>query len=183
MPEPPDDATLVAQAKRGNSAALAEIYERHHGAVFRYVFYRVGDEATAEDLTATVFVRVVESIDRYVHRGRPLLAWLYTIARNAVIDHHRKAGPPDALPLDERLLEADDDVDEELDKALTRRRLTVALSHLTEDQRQVIVLKFVEGLSNEDVATMLGKTVGAVKALQHRALAALHRLLVADRSL
>jgi RNA polymerase sigma-70 factor (ECF subfamily) len=177
-----DEASLVARAQQGDSAAVAEIYERHHAAIYRYALYRVGDEATAEDLTAAVFVRVVESIDGFVYRGRPLLTWLYTIARNAVIDHHRRVGAVGTVSLDERLLDGRQDVEQSVEKALTIRQLAAAMGHLTDDQRQVILLKFVEGMSNEEVATILGKRVGAVKSLQHRALAALQRFLVASES-
>jgi len=177
-----DEGRLVARAKRGDSSAVAEIYTRHHAAVYRYVYYRVSDESLAEDLTATVFVRMVESIDRFQYRDRPLLTWLYTIARNAVIDHHRRDGAVGTIPLDERLLESDHDVERAVDRALSRQRLAKAMSHLTEDQRQVILLKFIEGLSNEQAAEILCKTIGAVKSLQHRALAALERALTAELS-
>ncbi|HUW96216.1 MAG TPA: sigma-70 family RNA polymerase sigma factor [Anaerolineae bacterium] len=172
-----DDAKLVALAQRGDRSAIAEIYERHHSAIYRYIYYRVGDTATAEDLTGTVFVRVVEHLDGFVYRGRPLLSWLYTIARNVVVDHHRRTSGPIILPLDERLLTGAVDVERAAERALAQRQLAAALSRLTEDQRQVILLKFIEEMSNEEVADVLGKTVGAVKSLQHRALAALHRVL------
>jgi RNA polymerase sigma-70 factor (ECF subfamily) len=177
MPAPSDDANLVARARQGDRGALAEIYERHHSAIYRYVFYRVGDVPTAEDLTGTVFVRVVENIDSFVYRGRPILSWLYTIARNVVVDFHRRGAGQTALPLDESLTTGATDVEQAAELALTQRRLASALSHLTEDQRQVILLKFVEGMSNEQVSQVMGKTVGGVKSLQHRALAALARVL------
>jgi len=180
MPPPSDDAKLVARAQQGDRAAIAEIYERHYSAIYRYVFYRVGDAPTAEDLTGTIFVRVVENIDSFVYRGRPILSWLYTIARNVVVDFHRRGAGQATLPLDESLMTGGEDVEQAADRALTQRRLAAALSHLTEDQRQVILLKFVEGMSNEEVAQMVGKTVGSVKSLQHRALAALHRALGGD---
>jgi RNA polymerase sigma-70 factor (ECF subfamily) len=180
MPPPSDDAQLVARAQRGDRAAIAEIYERHHSAIYRYVFYRVGDASTAEDLTSTVFVRVVEKIDTFVYRGRPLLSWLYTIARNVVIDAHRRGAGQAQLPLDDRVMTGSEDVEAVAERALTQRRLAAALRHLSEDQRQVILLKFVEGLSNEEVAEMMGKTVGAVKSMQHRGLASLGRALGGD---
>jgi RNA polymerase sigma-70 factor (ECF subfamily) len=175
-----DEIRLIQQAKKGDPAAFAEIYDRHQPAIYRYIFYRVGDAATAEDLTSEVFVRLVERIDRFTYRGRPLLAWLYTIARNLVADHHRRAGQPSPLPLDERLMAGTADPEETVARRLTQQRLVAAIAHLTEDQRQVLLLRFVEGLDNETVARLLGKSVGAVKALQHRALAALRRILERD---
>ena len=175
-----NDARMVSRAQQGDQAAIAEIYERHHAAIYRYVFYRVGDVATAEDLTGAVFVRVVENIDRFVYRGRPLLTWLYTIARNVVVDHHRRTGGPVIVPLDERLESGAADVERAAERALTQQRLAHALSRLTEDQRQVIVLKFIEEMSNDETAETMAKTVGAVKSLQHRGLAALQRILADD---
>lgn len=177
MNERSDEARLIQRAKQGDADAFAEIYERHRLRVFNYVFYRVHHLATAEDLTGEVFVRLVESIERFEYRGRPLLTWLYTIARNAVIDHQRRAGRAEMLPLDERRVIGDDEVQEAAERALTQTRLARALEHLTEDQRQVIILKFIEGMSNDEVASIVGKSVGAVKALQHRGLAALRRFL------
>ena len=174
---PNDEAQLIQRAQRGDPAAFTEIYDRHQPAVYRYIYYRVSDIATAEDLTSDVFVRLVEKIDRFTYRGRPLLAWLYTIARNLVTDHHRRIGQATMLPLDEQLVAETDDLEQAAERGLAQRRLAAALPHLTEDQRQVIILKFIEGQSNAEVARILGRPVGAVKSLQHRALAALRRIL------
>jgi len=172
-----DEARLIQRAKEGDPAAFAEIYDRYQPAIYRYAFYRVGDVATAEDLTSEVFVRLVEKIDRFTYRGRPLLAWLYTIARNLVTDYRRHAGRSLPLPLAEQLEAGTAEPEEAVERMLTQGRLVAAIACLTEDQRQVILLKFIEGLDNEAVARTLGKSVGAVKALQHRALAALRRTL------
>jgi RNA polymerase sigma-70 factor (ECF subfamily) len=172
-----DEIRLIQRAKQGDPTAFSEIYDRHRPAIYRYIFYQVGNAAVAEDLTGEVFVRLVEKIDGFKYRGRPLLAWLYTIARNLVTDHHRRAARPEALPLDMQLETGMASLDENVEYRLTQRRLVAAVIGLTGDQRQVILLKFVEGLDNETVAQVLGKSVGAVKILQHRALAALRRTL------
>ena len=172
-----DEASLIQRAKNGEPAAFAEIYDLHQPTIYRYIFYHVGDVATAEDLTSEVFVRLVERIDSFTYRGRPLLAWLYTIARNLVMDYHRRAGRSLLLSLDEQLVAGTPDPEEAVEHTLTQRRLAAAIACLTDDQRQVILLKFVEGLDGETVARTLGKSVGAVKSLQHRALAALRRIL------
>jgi RNA polymerase sigma-70 factor (ECF subfamily) len=172
-----EEARLIQRAKKGDSAAFAEIYDRHQPAIYRYIFYRVSDQATAEDLTGEVFVRLVERIGRFTYRGRPLLAWLYTIARNLVTDHHRRTGQSSVIPLEERLIADTLDQEETVVQRLTQQRLVRAIAHLTEDQRQVILLKFFEGLDNEATACTMGKSVGAIKALQHRALIALRRVL------
>lgn len=172
---PGDEAELLRKAKEGDAAAFSELYTRHHGAVYRYIYYRVADSGTAEDLASDVFVRLVERIDRYRYRGRPILAWLYTIARNLVIDHERRAGRRPTVPLVERDAEnlADGGWDE--DQFLTGQMLVGCLEGLTEAQRRVILLKFVEGYDNDAIARILRKPIGAVKSLQHRALAALRR--------
>jgi len=172
-----DEARLIQRAKEGDPAAFAKIYDQHQPAIYRYIFYRVGDVATAEDLTGEVFVRLVEKSDHLTYQGRPLLAWLYTIARNLVTDYYRRAGQVTVLPLDEGLVSSTTSLEDASEYTLTQQRLAAALTLLTEDQRQVVMLKFFEGLDNETVARMLDKSVGAVKALQHRALAALRRIL------
>ncbi|HUV88383.1 MAG TPA: sigma-70 family RNA polymerase sigma factor [Anaerolineae bacterium] len=174
-----DEAQLLQRAKEGDPAAFAEIYDLYQPLIYRYVSYRVDDAGTAEDLTGEVFVRLIEKIDRFTYRGLPLLAWLYTIARNLVADHHRHAGQSVSLALEEHLAADTTDPEEAADHTLMRRRLASAMAFLTEDQRQVISLKFVEDLDNAAVARILGKSVGAIKALQHRALAVLQRALEA----
>jgi RNA polymerase sigma-70 factor (ECF subfamily) len=174
-----DDAALVARAKQGDREAVADIYERYQPAVYRYVYFRVGDEPSAEDLTATVFVRVVEKLDSYRHKGRPLLAWLYTIARNVVIDHHRRSGSSTVVPLDQELVDESRSVERAVDQWLTQRQLAAAMADLTEEQRQVIILRFIEGMTCKEVGRVLDKSTGAVKSLQHRGLAALARVLEA----
>ena len=174
---PDDEAKLIQRAKQGDPVAFAEIYERCQPLIYRYIFYQLGDAATAEDLTSEVFIRLVEKIDRFTYRGRPLLAWLYTIARNLVTDHHRRTKQVQPLESDMQLAADTIDVEGSVLGKLTQRRLTIAITHLTEDQRQVILLRFIEGLDNATVATMLGKSVNSIKALQHRALDSLRRIL------
>jgi RNA polymerase sigma-70 factor (ECF subfamily) len=171
-----EEAELIQRAKNGESAAFSEIYDRHQPAIYRYIFYRVSTEAVAEDLTSEVFVRMVDGIDDFTYQGRPLLAWLYTIARNLVNDHHRSAGRGEMVPLDESLEASVPDPEGAADLALNQRRLAAALDQLTEGQRQVLMLKFIEELDNRTVAQVLNKSYGAVKALQHRGLASLRRI-------
>ena len=177
MTKSDDEARLIKRAQQGDADAFAEIYELHQPAVYRYVYYRVGNVATAEDLAAVVFTRVVEGIDKYRYRGRPLLAWLYTIARNAVIDHQRRSARDVTVPLDNHVADESVDAERAAERALSQQQLTAAMTHLTEDQRQVIMLRFIEEMTSEQVAEVLGKSTGAIKALQHRALAALRRHL------
>ena len=175
-----DEANLVKRAKRGDSAAFAEIYDRCQPAIYRYVYYQVNDAAVAEDLTGEVFVRLVEKIDRFTYRGRPLLAWLYTIARNLVTDHRRRAKHAYPLELESQPIADTIDVESTVEHSLAQLRLLDAIKRLTDDQRQVILLKFIEGADNATTAHVLGKSINAVKALQHRGLASLRRILEQD---
>jgi RNA polymerase sigma-70 factor (ECF subfamily) len=167
---------LIRRAKDGDPDAFAEIYDTHQPAIYRYICYRVGSDAVAEDLTSECFVRLVEHIDGFTYRGRPLLAWLYTIARNLVNDHHRRASRAELVDLDETLQADGEDPEHVANRALDRRRLAEALDQLTDDQCQVIILRFFDGLDNRTVAQITGRSYGAVKALQHRGLASLRRV-------
>ena len=175
-----DEAQLIRQAKQGDPAAFTAIYDRCQPAIYRYILRQVSDVTTAEDLTGEVFVRMVEKIEQFTYRGHPILSWLYTIARNLVNDYHRRAGRVQYTLPSEPLTSREIDPEDAVARRLTEDQLQAAIAQLTESQRQVILLKFIEGLDNETVAVTLGKTVGAVKSLQHRALAALRRILTAD---
>lgn len=172
-----DERELIRRAQEYDSRALAEIYERYYQAIYNYIFYRVSDDSLAEDLTAEVFLKALEAIESFAFRGVPFSAWLYRIAGNLVIDHFRRQPKQPSLPLEETQIFSDENPIDVLERGLTQQELRRALDGLTEDQKQVIILKFVDGLSNTEVARVLGKTEGAIKSLQHRALAALARRL------
>jgi RNA polymerase sigma-70 factor (ECF subfamily) len=178
------DAELVRRAKDGDESALVEIYNQCQAPIYRYVYYRVGSAALAEELTAEVFVRLVDKIGTFREQGRPILAWLYAIAHNLVADHQRREGRAAWFPLDEAMA-ADEDgqPSQVVEVRETQSYILAALETLTEPQRQVILMKFMEARSNAEVAAILGKDEGAVKSLQHRALAALRRTLLAGRKI
>jgi len=170
-----EEVRLIRRAKRGDPAAFAEIYDRHHPAIYRYILFQVGDGATAEDLAGEVFVRLVEKIDRVAYRGRPLLAWLYTIASNLVADHQGRNGRATTVPLDQGLVANPVDQDA-AGLTASQRRLAAALQELTEAQRQVVALKLFEELDNQTVATIVDESVDALNSLQHQGLATLRRV-------
>jgi RNA polymerase sigma-70 factor (ECF subfamily) len=172
-PQGQDELDLIARAQAYDPEAFSEIYDAYYGGIYKYIYYRVGDQVLAEDLAAEVFVRAMDSIDTYNFRGVPFSAWLYRIANNLVVDHFRRQPSQPVLPLEEKMI-GDADA---LEMAFTQQALRKALSELTEEQKQVIILKFIDGLTNYEVAEVLGKTEGAVKSLQHRALATLGRLM------
>lgn len=171
------EARLVRQARQGDRAAFGALYRQHVAAIYRYCWLHTGGpQAAAEDLTSSVFLRAWQSIGRYEERGRPLLAWLHTIARNLVTDYLRLRGRAESL--DEALPAAAsaDDVDLRIEHETLRN----ALAQLTEEQRQVVTYRFVLGYSGEETAAAMGKKAGAVRALQLRALQSLRALLERD---
>lgn len=151
-----------------------EIYDANAPRIYRYIYHRLGNQALAQDLTSEVFIRWLGT------RTTPdnLPAFLYRIAHNLVVDHLRR-NPP-AGPLDENMAAGHGDPVQSAELDVERSRVRRALRRLTPEQEQVIVLKFLEGLSNEEIAQVVGKPVGAVKALQHRAMANLRLLLAED---
>lgn len=170
-----DETDLIQRAKALDEAALATLYERYYQGIYRYVYYRVSDSALAEDLCGDIFLKMLHGITSYSIQGIPFSAWLYRIARNRVIDHLRRQPAKADLPLDEARVESIEAEDNALEGALSRDELVKALRVLTEEQKQVILLKFVEDMDNLTIAAVLGKTEGAVKSLQHRALDSLRR--------
>ena len=174
-----DESQLIQRAQQGDLTALSELYNLHVDRIYQYVRYRTGDDQTAEDITAEVFLRAIESLDRYSDQGSPFIAWLYRIASARVIDYWRSSKRQQTAPLDDPLLQDDlVDTDDAIDiDFLQHQSLQTALQQLTDDQQNVIILKFLQGLSNAEIAQVVGKTEGAVKALQRRALEALARLL------
>jgi RNA polymerase sigma-70 factor (ECF subfamily) len=178
-PARPNVRLLVERAQDGDRAALEELYVLHFDRIYSYLHVSVGNRHDAEDLTEQTFLKMLESIDRFVWRRAPFSAWLFRIAHNLAMDHFRagRRWQPEAEPPEPNELEAS--AEEDAFAALARERVLELVELLSPEQRQVVTLKFVFDFSNADVATVLGKTEGAVKALQHRALAALERSLVA----
>ena len=177
-----NETGLIQRARQGDTEAVGAIYARYHPDVFTYIYYRVSDQDCAEDLTAEVFVRMITKLPDYIEHGHPILAWLYTIARNLVIDHYRTSKERQSMPLDESLIagESGHPVNETEDH-LAQDCLAKAMLELTEEQRQVILLKIVEDREIAEVSTILGRNERAIRSLQHRALAALHRSMQKER--
>lgn len=170
------EAQLVEAARALGEEAWAEIYRRHAQQVYGYIYFRLGDQHTAEDLTADVFVKAIAGIKSYAYRGTPLLAWLYRIAHNVTVDYRKAA----ARHMQHFSAAPADDVEEREDALAMlddRSDMLSAIRALTEEQQQVILLRFYQGLSNAEVAAVMGKPEGAVKALQSRGLRSLRRML------
>jgi RNA polymerase sigma-70 factor (ECF subfamily) len=171
----PVDTDLLTRVCAREPAALAELYDRFAPLVYAYIYRRVGERQLAEDLAADVFVRALAALQHGHFASVSIQAWLYRLAHNRVVDHYRRNRRAPLAPLDEAV-PAPDDVPEAAGRRSDQAWVRAALPRLTDEQQQIIALRFGEGLSAADVASALGKTEEAIRALQHRALAALRRL-------
>jgi len=171
-------ARLVERGKQGNREALEELYLIHFDRIYSYLHMSVGNRHDAEDLTTQVFVKMLESIGKFRWRSAPFSAWLFRIAHNLAMDHFRanKRWQPE-----EEVPEPDPGdgsaAEEEALEAIGRQSMLELIEKLSHEQQQVLTLKFVFNFSNAEAATILDKTEGAIKSLQHRALASLQRQL------
>jgi RNA polymerase sigma-70 factor (ECF subfamily) len=172
-----EERALVQRAIRHDREAFARLYDRFVDKIFRYIYYKVGTRAEAEDLTAQVFMKAWEAIGHYQWMDRPFAAWLYRIAHNIVVDYfrtRRDVSSLDEMPFIEEENAAS--LEELTQQHMTADVLRRAISRLTQDQQRVIILRFLEGYSTEQVAQILDKQPGAVRTLQHRALAGLSNI-------
>jgi RNA polymerase sigma-70 factor, ECF subfamily len=169
------DDELLAQASQGNQEAFGQLYEKYIGRIYNYVYYRTGNSQDAEDLTARVFYRAMGHIHTYHNRGLPFSAWLYRIAHNLVANWHRDNSRRQEIPLDDGFMsfQRNDHPELELVHQEDRDRLFVVLRNLTVERQQLIILKFVDHLSNAEIGQIMGRTEGAVKSLYHRTLLSL----------
>ena len=177
---------LVRSAQEGHDASFAALYEHFSDAIYRYVSFKTGSPGDAEDITAEVFVKMLESIRTFKPRGHPFSSWLYRIAHNLVVDHFRAKGRKKTVPLEtsEHAVGASTfDLDEYVDVKLTMRHVHKAMEVLTSLQREVISLRFAAGLSVAETAKAVGKKENAVKALQHAGVKKLRQALMPETTL
>jgi RNA polymerase sigma-70 factor, ECF subfamily len=168
--------SLVERAQRGDRSALEELYLRHFDRIYSYLHMSVGSRHDAEDLTTQTFVKMLEAIGRFQWRSVPFSAWLFRIAHNLAMDHFRASRrwqPEDEIP--EAVHGEERSAEEQALAALGQTSMLALIDRLSPEQRQVLTLKFVFRFSNAETAAILGKTEGAVKSLQHRALASLQK--------
>ncbi|MBA2390776.1 MAG: sigma-70 family RNA polymerase sigma factor [Geodermatophilaceae bacterium] len=177
-----DAWTLVQRVQGGDSDAFAQIYDRYVDVVYRYVYYRIGDRSQAEDFTSETFVRALRRLDSFTYQGRDLGAWLVTIARNIVFDHvkssrYRLEVLTGEIDESSRMQEGPEHVVLERMDSLSLLR---CVKRLGSEQQECIVLRFLQGLTVAETARIMGKNDGAIKALQHRAVRRLAKLLKDD---
>ena len=179
----PDDVAsdaLVGRAAAGDATAFACLYDAYAPRVRRFLRHQLGDADLAEELLQRTFVKMIESLPRYQSRGLPFGAWVFRIARNAVIDHRRTSHPAVSL---EATMERASDIGDPVASAerdQDRAQLRTALDALPPDQREVLVWRFFAELSPAETAVLMGRSNGAVRVLQHRAMVSLRELLARD---
>jgi RNA polymerase sigma-70 factor (ECF subfamily) len=174
-----DNEELLIKRARHDADAFGELYERYVDRIYNYIFYRVGDVAEAEDLTARVFYRALGRIGAYRSRGAPFAAWLYRIAHNLVVNWYRDQSRHKNVRLDDiaTLPETRTNLQQRAEQNEQAQVLLSAIRKLPARQQQLLILKFSEQLSNEEIGRVMGCSEGAIKALYHRTLRALRNEL------
>jgi len=169
------DEKALKLAAQGDQEAFGVLYERYVSRIYSYIYYRTGNQHDAEDLTARVFFRALRHVENYTDRGLPLSAWLYRIAHNLVANWHRDNSRRKEVPLDEIILvrHGGDHPEVVLIESEEKENLLKVIRRLPPDRQQLILLKFVEHLSNAAIGQVMGRSEGAVKSLYHRTLLSL----------
>lgn len=182
-PEPPDDSTriraLIELAQGGDTEAFGQLYDRYVTGVFRYLYFRVGSTQLAEDLTAETFLRALRSLHTFQWKGKDFSAWLTTIARNLMNDHYKSRPVRSEFSTDSFPDRADvgRGPEEDVLASLSNAELMQAVASLPDDQRDCVLMRFVQELSIAETAQVLGRSEGAVKQLQLRAVRSLAKML------
>ena len=169
------DTVILKQAAGGNEQAFGMLYERYVGRIYNYVYYRTGNQYDAEDLTARVFLRAMKHIQNYQDRGIPFSAWLYRIAHNLVANWHRDNSRRQEVALEDTYVTHQGREHPETSLLLSEEQdtLLAIIRQLPAERQQLLILKFVEHLSNAEIGQIMGRTEGAIKSLYHRTLLSL----------
>jgi len=176
-----DIRALVARAQQGDREALEDLYLIHFDRIYSYLHMSVGNRHDAEDLTTQTFLKMLESIKRFRWQSAPFSAWLFRIAHNLAMDHFRASRrwqPEEEVP--EPPGESEPSAELAAFQSIGRQSMLELIENLSQEQKQVLTLKFVFNLPNAEVATVLGKTEGAIKSLQHRALVSLQKQIAGN---
>lgn len=173
-----EEQELVKKAQKGEAEAFGKLYDRHLPAIYRFILLKVGNEPDAQDICHQVFMNAWQNINGFRFQGFPFSSWLYKIARNAVIDHWRtRKVSVDIELVSENLLSDAPALGESVDRKLGLQLVWSGLKRLDEDYQSLLIMKFVDELSNKEIAEILGKSEGAIRVTQHRALKQLKKLL------
>jgi RNA polymerase sigma-70 factor (ECF subfamily) len=172
-----NEENLIRRAQQRDQVALTQLYEENFDRIYRYIVLKIGDRTEAEDMTQQVFLNAIQSISSYKSKGMPFSSWLYRIAHNQVVDHLRKKSRRITVPLDDTLPVKGDDPRHIAEQKMAIEEVVAASRGLTAAQQEVISLRFAAELSVAECAKTMGRSEGAVKALQHSAIAALRKAL------
>jgi RNA polymerase sigma-70 factor (ECF subfamily) len=173
----PEMQQIIQRAQQRDPEAVTQLYQLYCQPIYRYIAYRVPTTADAEDLTAEVFVKMIEGLPKYRQTGVPFEAWLYRIAAARVIDYRRRQMRRPQTSLSETMHNGHTLPEERLQEQQEFERLRQALAQLSDEQQSLLILRFIERKTHQEVAAILGKSEAAVKSIQHRALAQLTALL------
>ena len=173
-----DEESLVRRAQQRDEEAFTQLYEEHFDKIYRYVALKIGNKTEAEDMTQQVFLNALQSISSFKWKGIPFSAWLFRIAHNQVVDYLRKKTKQATAPLDESLVSSGSNPQLMAEHKLDIEQLVSATKQLTRAQREVISLRFAGELPVAQVAKVMGRSQGAVKALQRSAIIALRKVLL-----
>jgi RNA polymerase sigma-70 factor (ECF subfamily) len=178
-PQDISEDVLIRRAQDGDELALGALYERHVDAIYHFMLYRTSDHQIAEDLTAEVFMNMITSIHRYRDMGVPFSAWLFRIARSRLIDHWRrsKRRQKRQVSLSEEMEEFISAATDNPAERFEHEELVKSLEYLTDAEREIILLRFVGGLSNQEIALVVKSNSNAVKSMMYRSLKKLRRIL------
>ena len=174
-----NEESLIRRAQERDPMALTQLYEENFDRIYRYIVLKIGDRIEAEDMTQQVFLNALKSISKYKWKGMPFSSWLYRIAHNQVVDYLRKKSRRATVPLDETMPAGDRDPGQVAERKLEIEQLAKATKRLTPAQQEVISLRFAGELSVAEVAKVMGRSEGAIKALQHSAIVALRKVMAA----
>jgi len=178
-----DETLFIKKAKKGEADAFGWLYDKYVSQIYRFIFLKVGVKQEAEDITHQVFLNAWMNIASYEERGHPFSSWLYRIANNAVIDYYRGRKNIQSLETTagENLQELPE-LEKNLDKLQDLKLVQAALARLESDQQNVLIMKFIDDLSNKEIAATLNKSEGAIRVIQHRALKQLKKNLQNSQS-
>jgi RNA polymerase sigma-70 factor (ECF subfamily) len=174
----PNEGALIQASIEGDGKAFEALYIRYMEAIYRFIFFRVGDEILAEDFTEETFVRAWEALPKYQHRKYPFSSWLYRIAHNLIVDYYRKKKP---VPISNGMMRTHSGSIETLDELVDRKHetqlLVKAVQRLKELEKEIVLLRFVEGLSHKEISAMVGRSQSSCRVILHRALKELRSVL------
>ena len=172
-----DENIIIKKAKAGHAESFGQLYDAHHERIYRFIFLKVHGRQDAEDLTHQVFLSAWQNIKQYTIQNLPFSSWLYRIARNKVIDHYRLSKPTVSIDSVKNTVPSETDLVTATDAIMETKQIHSAITDLTPEQQDVVIMRFIEDMPIKEVARAIGKTTGAVKLIQFRAVSKLKNII------